>query len=368
MSGSDVVVIGGGIAGVGCAAMLAEYATVTLLEAETSLGHHSTSRSAAVWIPSYGGPQVRALTAASESYLDTPPEELGAATLLRPRGQLLIANADEAPRVDALLAEAPEVAEISPREALSRVPILNAEQVVRACVEERTRDIDVDLLLQSWTRLLRRRGGRVVTGAAVRALERCAGGWQVCTADQRHAADLVINAAGAWADEIAAMAGLGGLGLVPNRRCAALLPAPGGHDVDRWPLFGSVAENWYAKPMAGKLMVSPADEDPTTPHDAYVDDLVLAAGLHRYEQAVTCPVTRVEHRWAGLRTFAPDRVPVLGIDPRAEGFFWCAGQGGYGVQTAPAMARLAAELAASRPPPFAPTLVSALDPARLMAA
>jgi D-arginine dehydrogenase len=154
----------------------------------------------------------------------------------------------------------------------------------------------------------------------------------------------MVNAAGAWADTVAEMAGVQRLGLTPLRRSAAILPAPEGHDVRGWPAVCSMAETWYAKPEAGKLMVSPADEDPVEPHDAWADDMVLAEGLDRYAQAVTTPVTRVERTWAGLRTFAPDRTPVVGFDPTAEGFFWLAGQGGYGIQTAPALSRLAAAL------------------------
>ena len=155
---------------------------------------------------------------------------------------------------------------------------------------------------------------------------------------------LLVNAAGAWADTVAQLAGVDPLGLTPLRRSAAILPAPEGHDVTGWPAVCSMSETWYAKPEAGKLMVSPADEDPVEPHDAWADDMVLAEGLDRYGQAVTTPVTRVERSWAGLRTFAPDRTPVVGFDAVMDGFFWLAGQGGYGIQTAPALSRLAGAL------------------------
>jgi len=175
-----------------------------------------------------------------------------------------------------------------------------------------------------------------------------------------------VNAAGAWADQVSALAGLAPLGLVPKRRSAAILPAPEGRDVSAWPLFGSVSERWYARPMGGKLMVSPADQDPVPPGDAWPDDMVLAEGLHRYESAVTVPVTRVERSWAGLRTFAPDKTPVAGFDPRTEGFLHLSGQGGYGIQTAPALSAFAADLLHGRAPTLPESVVRSLAPDRLL--
>ena len=243
------------------------------------------------------------------------------------------------------------------------MPILRPEPIAGAVIERGARDIDVDRALQGYARLLRARGGRIVTGAAVSGITRDGAAWNV-TRDAVHAAPVLVDAAGAWADDIARLAGAAPVGLRPMRRSAALLPAPEGRDISHWPLFGSVAETWYAKPDAGRLMVSPADEDPVDPHDAWADDMVLAEGLYRYEQAVTVPVTRVEGNWAGLRSFAPDRTPVVGFARGSEGFFWLAGQGGYGVQTAPALARLAAALIAGQSPALARETVAALSPER----
>ncbi len=364
---TDVVVIGGGIAGIGCAAMISTHARVTVVEAEPACGYHASARSAAIFIPTYGGPVIGALSALGEAYLDTPPAELKTDTLLSPRGELLIAMDGEEEAMSAVLAAAPGIVELSVDEALDRVPILDRHRIRRACLEPAARDIDADRLLQSWLRLARRNGARVETESAVTGLRREGAGWHIDTACGPVRATIVVNAAGAWCDEIAALASLEPLGLVPHRRSAAVLPAPGGHDVSSWPLFGSVNETWYAKPLGGKLMVSPADEDPLPPHDAFTDDMVLAEGLHRYERAVVEPVTRVEHQWAGLRTFAPDRVPVVGFDPRSEGFFWLAGQGGYGIQTAPAMSLLAASLIGGEAvPPAFDDLRARLDPARLI--
>src|SRR6056297_3352718 len=200
--------------------------------------------------------------------------------------------------------------------------------------------------------------------APVTAIQRGHAAWQVTAGDRPFTAPVLVNAAGAWADPVARLAGVAPLGITPMRRSAALLPAPLGHDISRWPLFGSISETWYAKPDAGKLMVSPADEDPVAPHDAWPDDMVLAEGLHRYEQAVTVPVTRVDHSWAGLRSFTADRTPVAGFAPEADGFFWLAGQGGYGVQTAPALARLTAALVTGAEPGLSDATVAALSPAR----
>ncbi|GJL80417.1 MAG: glycerol-3-phosphate dehydrogenase [marine bacterium B5-7] len=379
---ASIVVIGGGIAGVGCASFLASHSDVLVLESDSVAGYHSTSRSAAIFIPSYGNHVIQALTAQSQPYLDTPPSALATGSFLSPRGELLLSMEDEVERFEQLLIEAPHIRELSLDEALTRVPILNRQRFVRACIEENARDIDVDRLLQCWQRKLKSAGGVIETSRSVTALEQHNNGWRLQTTKGPVDAEIVVNAAGAWADTVAGMAGLDPLGLTACRRSAALLPVPQGYCVNDWPLFGSISENWYAKPMSGKLMVSPADEDPVEPHDAFADDMVLAEGLYRFEQAVTVPVTRVEHNWAGLRTFARDRVPVVGEDPRKAGFFWLAGQGGYGVQTAPALSRLAATVLLESLQGFKlsdidepdngfdtaidPELVRSLDPGRLI--
>ena len=206
---------------------------------------------------------------------------------------------------------------------------------------------------------------RFVTEAPAQSILRSGDKWCVETPKGVFEAPVLINAAGAWADQIADLAGVRKIGLVPMRRSAAIVPPPDGVDVTKWPLVASASEQWYAKPDAGKFMVSPADEDPVEPHDAWADDMVLAEGLHRFEQAVTMPVTRVERNWAGLRSFVADRTPVVGFAPDAEGFFWLAGQGGYGVQTAPALSRLVADLCLKHPSELPEKVVAALDPARL---
>ena len=363
MSTADVIVIGGGIAGISAAAALAENMSVLVLETESQLGYHSTGRSAAIFIRNYGNATLRALNAVSAKFLDNPAG-IAETSLLSPRGELLVAAEDELDALAAYAEGATGLETLSAAEAVALVPILRPEAIAGAVIEWDAQDIDVDRMLSGYVRLLRDRAGRIATGSAVAAIRREAGLWNVDAGGETYSAPIVLNAAGAWAGEVAALAGLPPIPLQPYRRSAAILPAPEGHDVRKWPLFASADERWYAKPEAGKLMVSPADEDPVDPHDAWADDMVLAEGLHRFEQAVTTPVTRVEHSWAGLRTFAADRTPVVGAEPEHEGFFWLAGQGGYGVQTAPALADLTASLVFGTTPELPTAVVAALSPAR----
>ncbi|MGB8623017.1 MAG: FAD-binding oxidoreductase, partial [Paracoccaceae bacterium] len=285
-------------------------------------------------------------------------------SLLSPRGELLIAGEAELDTLEAYSAGSTGLERLTGAEAAELAPILRPDAIAAAILERAAQDIDVDRMLQGYARMLRHSGGQIVTGAPVRSLTRQDGQWQAETPRGDFSAPVIINAAGAWADHIARLAGIAPMGLTPMRRSAALLPAPEGHDIRHWPLFGSVSEAWYAKPDAGKLMVSPADEDPVEAHDAWPEDMVLAEGLHRFEQAVTMPVTRVERSWAGLRTFAPDRTPVAGFASDPEGMFWLAGQGGYGVQTAPALAALTAALCLGRTPALPADIVAALSPDR----
>ncbi len=361
---ADVLVIGGGMAGISAGARLAETGlSVTVLEREAAIGRHSTGRSAAMYIPSYGGPVLRALIAAGAEVM-LEPGALADGRLTSPRGMMLVASEVEVADFEATLAEPGGLERMTPEEARTWVPVLRPEAVAAAARDPAAMAIDVDLMLQGFARALRAAGGQVVTGAELRGLARRGSDWVAETEAGAFAAPVVVNAAGAWADEVARLAGFAPLGLQPMRRTAAILPAPEGHEIDGWPLVASAAEAWYFKPEAGRLLVSPAEEDPVEPMDAWPDDMVLAEGLWRFEQAVTVPVTRVERSWAGLRTFAPDRTPVAGFDPRAEGFFWLAGQGGNGIQAAPGLARLAAGLIAGQAHGLAPEMMAAVSPAR----
>jgi glycine/D-amino acid oxidase-like deaminating enzyme len=353
----DFLIIGGGIAGVSAAARLAELGSVVLLEAEDALAHHASSRSAALYEPRYGAPAVVGLSMASGDYFRSVPG------VLSPRGLMLVAKADAREGFEHDL-KAMEFDRISIDEARAIVPILNPDVVALAGYASHAEDVDTDLLIQGFAREAKARGAQIVTKAQVTAIRKDAAGWRVSSGAGEFAAGMIVNAAGPWVDKVAAMAAVRPLGFTPFRRSMARIPAPGGHDVSRWPMMFGPGEDWYAKPDAGALIVSPAEEDLMEPHDAWADDMVLAEGLARYEEMVTEPVTRLISSWAGLRTFSPDRVLVIGPDRREPSFFWLAGQGGYGFQTCPAASRLAADLIGGRAPDLDAGLVAALSPAR----
>ncbi|MEM8851151.1 MAG: FAD-binding oxidoreductase [Pseudomonadota bacterium] len=351
----DFIVIGGGIAGLSAGAALAELGRVVVWEAEADLGYHASGRSAALFEESYGLPAVVALNRASRA-------AHGAAGHLSPRGLMLVGLVGEEAAFEADLA-AMELQELDRAAARSRVSILS-DAVTRVAFHEDASDLDTDAMLQGHARVIRRAGGAVRTGRRVDQVQRSQGGWHVRAGPETIAARILVNAAGAWADQMAQRAGIDPLGLTPMRRSMARLAAPGGRDVRAWPMLMGVGERWYAKPDAGAWIVSPAEEDPSEPLDAFADDMVLAEGLDRYQRAVTEPVTRPRATWAGLRTFTPDRCLALGPAPQDAAFIWVAGQGGYGFQTSPAAARLVADRIAGRPSELDPDLVSALDPER----
>lgn len=351
------LIIGGGIAGLSAGARLARLGKVLLLEGEETLGYHASGRSAALYEADYGAPATVALAQASEA-------ELAQLGVLSPRGVMVVAQAHEAAEFQRDCADL-RLTPITPAEARAMVPILNPERLAFAGHTSTAQNIDTDLLMQSYARQLRAHGGEILTRARVVSITREAGGWQVTLADGTVlGGERLVNAAGAWADEVARMAGIPALGITPHRRSIAQIPAPGGHEVNGWPMVFGAGETWYAKPEAGKLLISPAEEDPTEPHDAWADDMVLAEGLARYEEMVTEPVTRVETSWAGLRSFAPDRAPVLGADPLEPSFLWCAGQGGQGFLSAPGAARVMEEAAGGAPSGFDAAILAALSPAR----
>jgi len=354
---ADFLIIGGGIAGVSAAARLSELGSVIVLEGEDGLAHHASSRSAALFEPRYGAPAVVGLSMASEAYFRGLPG------VLSPRGLLLVAKAEAREAYEHDL-KAMEFDPISVEAAREMVPILNPEVVALAGYAAHAEDVDTDLLVQGFAREAKTRGAQVVTKARVTAVAREGAGWRVDSTAGSFAARVIVNAAGAWVDQVAALAGVQPLGFTPYRRSMARIPAPGGQDVSRWPMMFGPGEDWYAKPDAGALIVSPAEEDLMEPHDAWADDMVLAEGLARYEEMVTEPVTRLLASWAGLRTFSPDRVLVIGPDAREPTFFWLAGQGGYGFQTCPAASRLVADLIGGRAPEIGADLVASLSPAR----
>jgi D-arginine dehydrogenase len=344
---ADIIVVGCGIAGASVAAELSRTHRVLILEREAQPAYHSTGRSAALFSETYGNSIVRHLSRASRPFFVSPPAEFGPYPLLRRRGTLHVARADQIANLIAFgtALEAPEaVRRIDGELARALCPILRPETAAQAIYEPGSADVDVHALHQAYLRIFRRNGGILITDAEVTALARRDGKWRVSTRAGIADASLIINAAGAWADEIAALAGARPCSVTPCRRTAFTVEVPPDMDIEAWPLTIDLAETFYIKPDAGLLLVSPADESPMPPCDVQPDEIDIAVAVDRVEQATTLKIKRIRRRWAGLRSFAPDRAPVIGFDPNLTGFFWLAGQGGYGIQTAPACATLAAAL------------------------
>ena len=351
---ADVVVIGAGIAGASVAAELAPACRVVLLEREAQPGYHTTGRSAALYSPTYGPAPIRALTRASSGFFHTPMPGFAAAPLLHARKVLTVAGED---RADALAANYRElraradVEMLSGAAARAMMPLLRPEHAAAALVENDGADIDVHALHHGYLHRLKDYGGRLVASAGVGALTREGDGWRVEAGARIWHAAVVVNAAGAWADEVAALAGAGLIGLTPKRRTAMIVDGPDGRVDNGWPMVVDVDEAFYMKPDAGRLLVSPADATPSPPCDAQPEEIDVAICIDRIERAFTLEVKRVLNKWAGLRSFVADAAPVIGFAPDRPGFFWLAGQGGYGIQSAPAASRLAAALVLGRPVP-----------------
>jgi D-arginine dehydrogenase len=343
----DVIVLGAGMAGASIAAELAPHRRVLLLEREDQPGRHTTGRSAAMFFESYGNATVRGLTRASRAFLEQPPEGFAEVPLMSPRAALFVAGQEALPRLHAM-ADAPDAAPtlrlLSPAQTLALVPILRPEAVAGGALDDSGCDMEVAAILQGYLRLARRGGAQVVLGGADLLLQRAGGLWTVDCRAGRFQAPVVVNATGAWADEVAREAGARPVGLQPMRRTAMTIPAPEGHDTRDWPMVIDVDETVYFKPDAGQMLLSPANEDAMPPCDVAPEELDIAIAVDRFETLTTHPVRRIAHRWAGLRSFVADRSPVAGWDGQAEGFFWLAGQGGYGIQMAPALARAAAAI------------------------
>jgi len=346
----EAIVIGAGMAGATAAAHLAATRRVALLEAEESAGYHTTGRSAAIWIRNYGSPDARILTAASRAFFEAPPPAFSDTPLMRIRAVLHLAPPDQVTHLEAMLAEGTGIRPITLDAAHALVPALRPGYAAMAAIEEDCFDMEVAALHQGFLKQVRAKGGVLALRHRAGRIWKQDGLWHAETSGGSiFAAPVLVNAAGAWGDEVAQLAGVRPVGLQPKRRTACIID-PGAFDCSDWPLIGDVGHSWYVRPEARrKLMVSPADETDCDPCDAQPDELDVAVAVDRMQQALDIPVTHIEHRWAGLRSFTPDRGLAIG-ESEEPGFFWMVGQGGYGIQTAPAAGRLLAALVDGRAP------------------
>ena len=376
MQTADYIVIGAGIAGASIAWQLVQdgRSSVLLLERESQPGYHTTGRSAALYMATYGTPNIQALTRASRAFYDAPPLEFGADPILSPRGVIYVAGPDQLDLLkrayDDARAASPNVEWVDKPALLAQLPCLKPEAVAAGMSEPEAADIDVHALHQGYLRGLRQQGGQVLTQAEVVGLRKEGDAWHVALADGRQLrGSTIVNAAGAWADVVAAMAGVPPIGLEPRRRTAFTFAVPEGMDASHWPAVIGIDESFYFKPAAGQLLGSPANADPTHPHDVVPEELDVATGIYHIEELTTFQIRRPSHTWAGLRSFVPDGDMVIGWDNHVPGFFWLAGQGGYGIQSAAGASLLAKRLL--RGEPLGPELEAegvepqGLSPARL---
>ena len=367
MTGPDILVIGGGIAGLSAAAALSAHARVLVLEAESQVGFHASGRSATMLHYALGDRLVRALTLASRQFFDSPPDEFG--VIGRPMPVLVHARDDERAALDALEAELSLFAQLERLDAQGvhdLCPLLK-EDARHGIADRRGIRLDPHALLQGNLRLLRSRGGEVRTGARIDAIARGGGCWTVASeAGERFSAPILVNAAGAWADVVAEAAGVRPIGVQPKRRTIITFDAPAGTDLEQLPFAKTVGDELYFAPESGRLFASPMDEVPSAPTDAQPDEYEMALAAARMEERTVVQVGRIHSKWAGLRTFTPDGHPAVGFAAEAEGFFWLAGQGGFGLQTSPAMAAIVASLIAGSPWPVADVAPEALHPDRFV--
>ncbi len=371
-SGSDILIIGGGIAGLSAAAELSRQAKVTVLEAEEQIGFHSSGRSATMLHYALGDRLVRALTLASRGFFESPPEGFSDAPLGRRMPVLVHAREDEREALDELDAEISQFAELDrldQRGVAELCPLLRVDDggAIAGIADMNGIRLDPHALLQGFLRQLRDRGGELHTSTRVDRIQHRSSAWHVaCEGGATHSAPILVNAAGSWADHIACLAGVEPIGLRPLRRTIITFDAPLGTDLEPLPFAKTVGDDLYFAPESGRLFASPMDEVPSDPTDAQPEEYEVALAASRMEERTVVRVERIRGRWAGLRTFAPDRHPVAGFAPDAEGFFWLAGQGGFGLQTSPAMARIAGSLIGAEPWPLADVSPEELSPRRFV--
>ncbi len=345
----DYLIVGAGIAGASAGYEMANQGSVVVLEREDQPGYHSTGRSAALYTENYGPKVIRSLSIASGPFFHRPPEGFSEVPLLHDLGLLFVARKDQRGAFDELMAACRELTdaihEVGAEEACRKVPVLDPDYVDTAAFDPDSKEMDVNAIHQGFLRGLRARGGEIICNAEALGIERRGDKWHVRTPQDAFVAPVLVNAAGAWADKVAQLAGIQTIGLVPKRRTVIVFDPPQGSDVSGWPLAADTEEQWYFKREAGRFLGSPADETPVEPQDIQPEEIDMALAAERIERATTMEVGRIVRKWAGLRSFVDDKQPVVGFAPDAEGFFWLAGQGGYGIQTSAALGRVAAALA-----------------------
>ena len=373
MQDFDFAIVGAGIAGVSAAYHLAPHARVIVLEREHVAAYHTTGRSAALHSETYGSAEIRAITVSSGRFYRKPPPGFADHPLLTPRGALIAGRADQQAALQKAAADyarlVPSVRWLDPGETLRRQPLLRPEAAAGGAIYEEAEDMDVAAIHGGFLRGARAAGAVLRLDGEIMTLERKDGAWKIGLRDgESLAAKTVVNAAGAWADVVAGLAGAKPVGLVPKRRTAFTFDAPAGFDLAHLPMAIDFDETWYVKPEVGQFLASPADETPSPPCDAQPEEMDIAIAVERIETATTLKIRRIKNKWAGLRSFVADKNLVVGYDPAVEGLFWLAGQGGYGIQTGESAGRLAASLALGRgmPGDIAGLGVSeaALSPAR----
>ncbi|MDX0407561.1 FAD-dependent oxidoreductase [Sinorhizobium medicae] len=355
MRNYDIVIIGGGIAGLSLAYFLSPHRSVAVLEREEAIGYHSTGRSAAEFVLRYNAAEICQLATISKGFFDRPPEGFSDVPLLRQRGGVMIASAEKLQRFEKLLAEerafTPEIERLTKDEAIARVPILKAEYVAATFYDPNFWDIEVENLLQGYVKGARRNGCEILERQEILGAQHDGPAWLLRTAGGEIGAKIVVNAAGAWADPIATLFGVKPAGIVPHRRTAITVDLPAGVDAANLPEINEIDEDFYMKPEGGRLLASPADATPCEASDVQPEEIDVAWAAHYVEEATTINVQRIAKSWAGLRSFSPDRLPVIGFGAERPDFFWLAGQGGYGILTSPALGALAASLLTDTAPP-----------------
>lgn len=359
MQSADILIVGAGMAGASAAYFLAPHAKVMVLERESQPGYHATGRSAALYSETYGNATVRAITTASRPFYFDPPEGFSPYPLVTPRGALIVGAAADhdalRQTLDSMRALVPNIEWWEQEQILQRVPVLKPDAAAYGVFEPDAMDMDVHGIHQGFLRGARAGGAQLVCDAGVGRISHNGSAWCVETSAGSFSAPVLVNAAGAWCDELAQLAGVRPVGLVPMRRTAFTCEVPMSVLIQDWPLVIDAAETFYFKPEAGLLLVSPANADPVPAQDVQPEELDVAIAVDRMETATSLQIRQVRRKWAGLRSFVADKTPVVGFAPDAPGFFWLAGQGGYGIQTAPAMGEMAAALVRglSMPPAMA---------------